>query len=445
MSAPVRQMHLGLFVHAAGHHSAGWRLPDAEFGSLNFPLIRKLTLMAEQACFDMVFFGDKMSTSPQDHPSIIVRFEPTALLGALSSCTSHIGLAATASTTYSEPYQIARQFASLDHLSQGRVGWNVVTSAYDIAHNFTRSSHPPHAERYQTAGEFIEVVRGLWDSWEDDALIGDKVSGQFMDGSKLHTLNHQGDNYQIAGPLNITRGPQGHPVLIQAGSSDAGIALAARIGEVIFTAQQTLEGSREFTQRVKSLAQQQGRPAEHCLVMPGVMPVLGETDEEAWQLLETLQKFSNQQEAFKLLSERLGHDISAYPLDEPLPALPENEQMKSRARLLLDLSHKQGRTLRDLLNLVSAARGHWLLVGSAETVASELIAWFEAGAADGFNIMPPWFPGGLEQFISQVLPLLRARGYFRHHYVADTLRGHLGLPVPANRYSGEQQDAPYPQ
>ncbi|MCA1177353.1 MULTISPECIES: LLM class flavin-dependent oxidoreductase [unclassified Pantoea] len=432
-----RFMRLGLFVHAAGHHSAGWRHPEAEFGSLNFDLIQRLANEAENACFDMVFFGDKLSTSTQDHPSIIVRFEPVALLGALSVSTTRIGLAATASTTYSEPYQLARQFATLDHLSRGRVGWNVVTSAYDVAHNFTQPTHPDHADRYATAHESVQVVKGLWDSWEDDALVGDKSSGQFMDSKKLHTLDHHGEHYHIAGPLNITRGPQGHPVLIQAGSSPAGIALAAATAEVVFTAQQSLSGAQQFYRTLKQQVVQHHRQPEHCLVMPGVMPLLGDTDEDAWQQLAELQAFSNPQEAFRLLNDRLGHDVSGYPLDQPLPELPGTQAMQSRARLLLDLCHKEGRTLADLLNLVSAARGHWLLVGSPQTVADQLIRWFDNEAADGFNIMPAWFPGGLTRFIDQVLPLLRARGYFRSEYQGSTLREHLGLPKPANRYQQE--------
>lgn len=437
MSAQLRQIHLGLFMHAAGHHSSGWRHPDAEFGSLNTQLIQRLANQAEAACFDLIFFGDKLSTSAQDHPSIIVRYEPVALLGALSMTTQHIGLAATASTTYSEPYQLARQFATLDHLSQGRIGWNVVTSAYDVAHNFTRSGHPVHAERYETAREFVTVVKGLWDSWEDGALIADRQSGQYMDGRKLHALNHTGKHYQIAGPLNITRSVQGHPVLIQAGSSPAGIALAAATAEVVFTAQQSLKGAQTFYRDLKSQVVAQGRQPEHCLVMPGVMPLIADTDEAAWQQLAELQAFSNQEESFRLLNDRLGYDVSGYPLDEPLPELPVTQGMMSRARLLLDLCHKEGRTLRDLLNLVSAARGHWLLPGSAQTVADQLISWFRNEAADGFNIMPAWFPDGLTRFIDEVLPLLRKEGLFREQYQGNTLREHLGLPVPVNRYSQE--------
>lgn len=432
-----RHMHLGLFIQAAGHHSAGWRHPDAQFGSLNFDLIKRLTLEAESACFDMVFFGDKLSTSTQDHPSMITRFEPVALLGALSASTQHIGLAATASTTYSEPYQLARQFATLDHLSQGRVGWNVVTSAYDVAHNFTRTTHPNHADRYASAYECVEVVKGLWDSWEDNALVGDKVTGQYMDSSKLHLLDHQGEHYQIRGPLNITRGPQGHPVLIQAGSSASGIALAAASAEVVFTAQQSLTGAQHFYQTVKQEVRRHQRQPEYCLIMPGVMPLIGDTDEQAWEQLAQLQAFSNRDESFRLLNDRLGHDVSAYPLDKPLPELPNSEAMQSRARLLLDLCHKEGHTLGDLLNLVSAARGHWLLVGSAQTVAQQLITWFDNQAADGFNIMPAWFPGGLTRFIAEVLPLLQQRGYFRTAYHGNTLREHLGLPVPTHRHQQE--------
>lgn len=433
MSKPD-QMRLGLFIQAAGHHSAGWRYPGAQSGSENFPLIRQLTLAAERAKFDMVFFGDKLVTTGKEHPSMIVRLEPVALLGALASITEKIGLAATASTTYSEPYTIARQFATLDHLSAGRAAWNVVTTGYDSAANFTRATHPDHAQRYAVAEEFVDVVRGLWDSWEDDAYVCDRDSGVYLDPAKLHGLDHKGEYFSIAGPLNLTRGPQGHPVLIQAGSSGPGMALAARIGEVVFTAQQGLAEAQTFYRDIKDQVIAQGRKPEHCLVMPGVMPILGATAAEAQARFDQLQGWTDQEAALLLVSDRLGQDLSGFDLDQPLPDLPLPQNMKSRAQLLLDLSHRDGLTLRQICNLAAGARGHKIVVGTAQTVADELIAWFEGDAADGFNLMPAYFPEGLEHFIDGVLPILRKHKLFRDEYSGSTLREHLGLPVPANRH-----------
>jgi len=433
MSTPERQMRLGLFIQAAGHHSAGWRYPGAQSGSENFPLIRRLTLAAERAKLDMVFFGDKLVTGPKEHPSMIVRLEPVALLGALASITEQIGLAATASTTYCEPYTVARQFATLDHLSAGRAAWNVVTTGYDSAANFTRA-HPDHAQRYAVAEEFVDVVRGLWDSWEDGAYVRDRETGVYLDPRKLHRLDHKGEHFDIAGPLNITRGPQGHPVLIQAGSSGPGMTLAARIGEVVFTAQQGLEEAQVFYRDLKQQVVEQGRSPEHCLVMPGVMPILGKTRAEAQARFDQLQGWTDQEAALLLVSDRLGQDLSGFDLDQPLPDLPLPQNMQSRARLLLDLSHRDGLTLRQICNLAAGARGHKIMVGTAQTVADELIAWFEGRAADGFNLMPAYFPEGLDDFIDGVLPILRKHKLFRHEYSGSTLREHLGLPIPANRH-----------
>jgi FMN-dependent oxidoreductase (nitrilotriacetate monooxygenase family) len=427
-------MRLGLFIQAAGHHSAGWRYPGAQAGSENFPLIRQLTLAAERAKLDMVFFGDKLVTGPKEHPSMIVRLEPVALLGALASVTEHIGLAATASTTYSEPYTIARQFATLDHLSAGRAAWNVVTTGYDSAANFTRATHPDHAQRYAVAEEFVDVVRGLWDSWEDDAYVRDRDSGVYLDPEKLHGLNHQGEYFSIAGPLNLTRGPQGHPVLIQAGSSGPGMALAARIGEVVFTAQQGLAEAQDFYRELKRQVVAQGRAPQHCLVMPGVMPILGASAAQAQARFDQLQGWTDQEAALLLVGDRLGQDLSGFDLDQPLPDLPLPQNMQSRARLLLDLSHRDGLTLRQICNLAAGARGHKIMVGTPQTVADELIAWFEGEAADGFNLMPAYFPQGLTDFIDGVLPILRKHKLFREEYTGSTLREHLGLPIPANRH-----------
>lgn len=431
-----RQMRLGLFLQGAGHHVAGWRHPDAESGSENLGLIQRLAKTAEDAKFDMVFLADGLSATPDMHPSAALRFEPLTLLSALSMTTSHIGLAATASTTYSEPYHIARSFASLDLLSQGRAAWNVVTTSYDrTAANFSRGNHPNHAERYAMAGEFVDVVKGLWDSWEDDAIVRNKDSGVYFDPAKLHTLDYEGAHFRIKGPLNAPRPPQGHPIVIQAGSSEPGQALAARTADVVFTAQQTLEEASVFYRGLKSQLGQWNRDPSQVHLMPGVFPVIGRTAQEAKDRYEQLQQWVDTSGALSMLSERLGHDISGYPLDGPLPDLPESDQLKSRAKLLTDLARRDNLSLRQLYHLVAGSRGHRIVVGTPLQIADALQEWFEGEAADGFNIMPPYFPGGLNDFVALVLPELRRRGLFRTEYSGRTLRDHLGLSRPASRYA----------
>jgi FMN-dependent oxidoreductase (nitrilotriacetate monooxygenase family) len=426
-------MRLGLFMQAAGHHVAGWRHPLALAGGENLPLIRRLAETAEAGKFDLFFLGDSLTGGAEQHPSALSRMEPIALLSALAMVTSRIGLAATASTTYSEPFHVARAFASLDHISAGRAGWNVVTTAYaGAAENFTRGAHPVHAERYAIAEEFLDVVRGLWDSFADDALVKDKASGVYVDPARLHALNHKGKYFSVAGPLNLSRPPQGHPVLIQAGSSGPGQAFAARIAEVVSTAQQTLEEGRIFYDALKTWVQQVGRDPAHCHIMPGVCPVIGATEAEARALYAHLQGGIDPKAAIKMLSDRLGHDISGYDLDGALPDLPQSDQLQSRAKLLTDLAHRQNLTLRELYYLVAGARGHRIVWGTPVQIADALEEWFAGGAADGFNIMPPFFPDQFERFVEDVLPILRARGLFRHDYEGQTLREHLGLPRPEN-------------
>ncbi|WP_369053345.1 LLM class flavin-dependent oxidoreductase [Burkholderia gladioli] len=435
-AAERRQMRLGLFLQGAGHHVAGWRHPEAESGSENFELLRRVVQTAERAKFDMVFLADDLTSGPDAHPSMAQRFEPLTLLSALAMHTTHIGLAATASTTYSEPYHLARVFASLDRLSGGRAAWNVVTTSYDrTAANFTRGNHPDHAERYEMAGEFVDVVKGLWDSWDEDAVIRDKARGVYFDPAKVHALDHEGRFFRIKGPLNASRPPQGHPVVIQAGSSGPGQDLAARIAEVVFTAQQTLEEAQVFYRDLKGRLAKFGRAGQALHVMPGVFPVIGRTEREAREKYEQLQQWIDTSGALSLLSDRLGHDVSRYPLDGPLPELPESDQLKSRAKLLTDLARRENLTLRQLYYLVAGARGHRIVWGTAGQVADALEEWFTQDAADGFNIMPPYFPGGLDDFVEQVVPELQRRGLFRTEYAGSTLREHLGLPRPASRYA----------
>jgi FMN-dependent oxidoreductase (nitrilotriacetate monooxygenase family) len=431
-----RQIKLGLFIQAAGHHVAGWRYPGAQSRAESLPLLQRIAQTAERGKFDLVFLGDGLTTSADAAASVAARFEPLTLLSALAVSTSHVGLAATASTTYGEPYHIARLFASLDHLSGGRAAWNIVTtSGASAAANFSKEEHLDHARRYARAGEFVEVVKGLWDSFEDGAILQDKETGRYLDKDKVHRLDHRGGHFSVAGPLNVSRTPQGHPVLIQAGSSDTGQDLAARFGEVIFTAQQTIEEGLAFSDSLRSRLPAVGRRREDVLIMPGVMPVIGGTEQEARAIYQALEEGIDLNQALRVLSERLGSDVSVYPLDEPLPSLPETDGIKSRAKLFTDLARRESLTIRQLARLAAGARGHRIIIGTPEQVAADFIRWFEAGAADGFNVMPPYFPAGLDAFVDHVVPLLQKRGLFRTEYEGTTLRDNLGLPVPENRYT----------
>ncbi|HZP99042.1 MAG TPA: LLM class flavin-dependent oxidoreductase [Reyranella sp.] len=428
-------MRLGVFVQTPGHHVAGWRHPDAVTeGWPNFALMQHIAATAEAARFDMFFLGDGFATGYAEHPSTIGKFEPMTLLAALAMTTKHLGLAATGSTTYAEPYHVARSFASLDHLSGGRAAWNVVTTAYAKSSAVFGRPHPPHAERYAMAEEFVEACRLLWDSWDDDAFIGDKASGLFVRPGSLHIPNFRGKYFAVEGGLNVPRCPQGHPVLIQAGSSGPGQALAARIADVVFTAQNDLSEALAFYKGLKAQAAGFGRDPAGVLVMPGVFPVVGRTEKEAQDIFADLNsRIDTTPQALTVLSDRLGTDMSIYPLDEPLPSLPETEHLKSRAALLIEMARRDRLTLRQLFHRVAAARGHLLLVGTGRQIADELQRWFEAGAADGFNVMPPFFPGQFDAFASEVVPILQERGLVRAEYKGATLRENLGLRRPADR------------
>jgi FMN-dependent oxidoreductase (nitrilotriacetate monooxygenase family) len=430
-----KQMHLGLFLQGAGHHVSGWRHPDAEAGSENFDLLRRVAKQAEDAKFDMVFLADGLTSGVDAHPSMVARFEPLTLLSALAMVTDKIGLAATASTTYGEPYHTARAFASIDHLSHGRAAWNIVTTSYArTANNFSKS-HPEHDERYAVAEEFVDVVRGLWDSWDDDAFPKDKENGVYADPNKVHVLNHAGKYYSVQGPLNIPRSPQGHPVLIQAGSSGPGQDLAARIADIVFTAQQSLAEAQAFYASLKDRVVKAGRNPDSVAVMPGFMPVIGDSFEDAAEKLKELNRWTDIKSAMPLLEERIGHSLADYDLDGPLPDLPISDQLRSRAELLRDLARRENLTIRDLALRVAAGRGHHIVLGTAEQIADRMQEWFEGKAADGFNVMPPYFPGGLEDFNRQVVPILQDRGLFRTEYTGSTLRDHLNIARPEIKHT----------
>ncbi|ODN71761.1 LLM class flavin-dependent oxidoreductase [Methylobrevis pamukkalensis] len=431
--ASTKMMHLGAFALASGHHVAGWRLPGAQAGSENLELLKHIAMTAERGKFDLFFLADALNTSPTMHPSMVVRLEPLTLLSVLSTVTSRIGLAATASTTYSEPYNLARLFASLDHLSGGRAAWNIVAGAFPAAAaNFSLKEHPEHSERYRIAAEFVEVAKGLWNSWEDDAVVMDKDSGVYVDAAKMHVLDHHGAHFNVKGPLNISRPPQGYPVFIQAGASDTGRDLAASVAEIVFAVLQDLDTAKAFADDLRGRVRKFGRNVDHLKIMPGVCPIVGESEKDARAKLAELGARADAATSLRVLSERMGHDLSAFDLDAPMPQLPPSGMMQGHAVTLAALAARDGLTLRELRDFTSAAMGHRLLLGTPEQIADGLEEWFVAGAADGFNVMPPWFPGALDDFVDHVVPVLQKRGLFRTEYEGTTLRDHLGLPRPAH-------------
>lgn len=366
------------------------------------------------------------------------QFEPLTLLAALSVVTEHIGLIATSTTSYNVPYHVARKYASLDHLSGGRAGWNLVTSDNAAeAQNFGRDEHLGHAERYSRAREFHAVVTGLWDSWQDDAFVRDKSSGQYYDPAKLHVLDHQGEHFRVKGPLNVARPPQGYPVIVQAGSSEAGRELAAQTAEVVFTAQTSLASAQAFYADLKGRLARYGRGADSLKVMPGVFVVVGQSESEAREKYESFQQWVEPEVGVALLGRMLGNfDLSQYPLDGPLPALPLTESgQQSRQKLLVELAGKDNLSLAELGRKIAGGRGHYSLIGTPAQIADELQGWFEEGAADGFNVLVPHLPGGLQDFAGAVVPELQRRGLFRTEYEGKTLRENLGLARPKNQFA----------
>ncbi|MCY9383816.1 LLM class flavin-dependent oxidoreductase [Bacillus inaquosorum] len=440
MTSKKKQIKLGVFLAGTGHHVASWRHPDAPSdASMKLDYFKDLAKTAERGKLDMLFLADSLSIDSKSHPNVLTRFEPFTLLSALAQVTSRIGLTATASTTYSEPFHIARQFASLDHLSNGRAGWNVVTSSIEsTALNFSGEKHLEHHLRYQRAEEFVEVVKGLWDSWEEDAFIRNKETGEFFEKEKMHELNHKGEYFSVRGPLNVSRTPQGQPVIIQAGSSGDGKALAARTAEVIFTAQNHLESAQEFYQSIKEQAAEFGRDPEKIAIMPGIFPIIADTEEEAQAKYEELQDLIIPSVGLQILQNYLGGiDLSSYPLDGPLPKLDADASnaVKSRFKLVQEMAERDNMTIRELYKYVAGSRGHHIFVGTPEQLADKMQEWVDKKACDGFNIMPPLLPEGIEVFVDKVVPILQERGVFRKEYEGTTLREHFGLEKPVNRYA----------
>ncbi|MBU5379798.1 MAG: LLM class flavin-dependent oxidoreductase [Pantoea sp.] len=428
-SSAKNRLRLGLFVQPVGHHVSGWRLTEELGAPTDIDWLIRLAQKAEVGRFDLFFVGDALATSMYRLPSTMARLEPLTMLSAVAVNTRRIGLAATASTTFSDPFTMARTFSSLDHISRGRAAWNVVTSfSADVAKNFSRDDMPNHAERYARAREFLQVTSKLWEGWEEGAVEPDPASGRYFVNDKINPINHVGEHFQVQGPLNITRSPQGRPVIIEAGSSADGQRLAAETAEVVFTAAASLEEAQAFYQSQKAQVAAAGRNPDHVVIMPGVMPIVGRTREEAkalWKELNTLVDIDN---GLKQLSLRFGMDLSTYPLDGPVPEVPLGEGNQSRVKLMTDMAKRENLTLRELAAIAAGSRGHRVIVGTAEDIADDFQLWLEQGGADGFNIMPAIMPEQLDLFVALVIPELRRRGLFPTDYAYATLRENLGLP-----------------
>lgn len=443
-----KKLRLGAFLPGAGQHVAAWRHPDAASSSVfDFEYYKRLAQTAERGLFDAYFLADGLSVNFGGDASgkrdRSTGFEPVTLFSALSTVTKNIGFIATASTTYEDPYLLARKFASLDHLSAGRSGWNVVTSTDDAtARNFGRAQQAVATDRYDRAEEFVDTVTQLWDSWEDDAFIRDKASGQFFDPAKLHPPHHKGKHFSVDGALNVPRPPQGYPVIVQAGQSEPGLELAARTAEVVFTAQQSLEDAQAFYRELKGRLPKFGRTADQLKIMPGVSIYVAATEEEAKAKLRQLNDLIAPEAGLGLLAHLAGGtDLSQYPLDGPFPELPKTVGWVSRQQMMVDIAHKHGFSIRQLYEWVATARGHWTIVGTPAQVVDQLQEWFENEAADGFNILPPVLPGSLDDFVDLVIPELQRRGLFRTAYEGKTLRENLGLARPENQHLLVRQEA----
>lgn len=433
-----RQLHFNLFINSRGHHEASWRHPDASALPLtDIHYYQGLAQKAEAGLFDSIFLADQLAARDDVERAPRVWLEPITALGALAMSTSRVGLIATASTTYTEPYNLARQFASLDFISNGRVGWNIVTSwSAPAARNYGDDSQVSHAERYARAEEFMQVAKGLWDSWADDTILDDRESGRYARVDRIHPIDHAGDFYKVAGPLNIPRCPQGWPVLVQAGSSDTGRRFAARHAEAVFTAHMEKATAQAFYTDLKSLTREVGRREDQIHILPGLSAMIGSTEAEAQCLAQDLNDLADPEVGRKRLSSRFGgFDFSHLPLDTPLK--PEDfpdpgtvEAARSRTELIVGLVRNEGLTLRQLLSKLAGARGHFTFAGTPEQAADLIEDWFTSGAADGFNLMPPLLPMMLDTFVDEVIPILQKRGLFRTAYTGKTLREHYGLMRP---------------
>lgn len=436
-----RKLRFGTIIHGVGGNISGWRHPEVPTdASVNFEFYKAQAQKSEEGKFDFVFIADGLHINKHSIPHFLNRFEPITILSALAAVTSRIGLAGTLSTSYSEPFNVARQFSSLDHISGGRAGWNVVTSPLEkTALNFSKTieEHPDHPKRYKIAAEYIDVAKGLWDSWEDDAFVRDKETGVFFDPEKLHELNHRGEFFSVSGPLNIARSKQGRPIIFQAGSSEDGKNLAAKEADAVFTGHPSLEEAQKFYQDVKSRAAAFGRNPDEILILPGIGPIIGHTEEEAEQKYQEIANLVTIDKALAYLGRFFEHhDFSQYPLDEPFPELGDlgSNSFKSGTDRMKQEAKEKKLTLRQVA--LQSATPRTPFIGTPEIVADRIQEWFEGRGADGF-IIGTNIPSNLTDFIDHVVPILQKRGLFRTEYESDTLRGNLGLPYPINRYAKE--------
>ncbi|MCB8958016.1 MAG: LLM class flavin-dependent oxidoreductase [Nocardioides sp.] len=437
-----RQLSLNAFLHDTGHHEASWRHPDSgaeRLGDVRW--YQDIARKAEAAKLDAVFLADGPAWwgSAYRSPN---RFEPITLLTAIATATERIGLIATASTTFHEPYNLARLFASLDQVSGGRAGWNIVTTWSEAAaHNFGLDAVPETEERYARAQEFVDVVSQLWDSWEDDALVVDRASGTYVDVDKVHPIDHVGRFLKVRGPFSAPRPPQGRPVYIQAGSSNEGRAFAARNAEAIFTAHQTLADAQAFYRDIKTKAQGFGRDADHVKILPGISPFVADTAAEAEELYRSFNELTVPEYGLQALEGMAGVSLRHLDLDERVPAEAFGragsvlDNNRSRLQVVANIVERDRPTLRELLHRLAGGRGHNVVHGRPVQVADTIETWFTEGAADGFNVMPPLYPQLLDTFVEQVVPILQERGLFRTEYAGSTLREHYGLPRPESQYA----------
>lgn len=444
MSTQQRQMSIGMNILGFGAHAAAWREAEAPARALtDLDYFTHIARVSERGTLDAIFLADGPALAGDVSRQPSGRLEPTVLLTAIALATRHIGVIATASSTFNDPYNLARRLASVDHLSAGRAAWNVVTTYNDAAaQNFGQAGSALHAERYGRAEEFVEVVQKLWDSWEDDAIVGDAARGVYADPARIHTIDHLGKHFSVRGPLNVPRSPQGRPVIVQAGSSEGGKTLGSRYADAIFTTQTTLADGQAFYQEMKNRARAWGRNPEHLKIMPGLSTVIGSTEAEARARFDRLNAYLGENTLAQQIAFRIGIPLEELDLDAELPWQrigPVSEFKGSHGFLeaQLNLARREKLSVRELSRRILV--GHRLIVGTPEQVADSLEQWFLAGAADGFNIMPDMFPSGVEVFVDEVVPLLRKRGVFRHEYAGSTLREHLGLPHPRSRYERTSQ------
>jgi len=436
----ARHLHLGAFMRPVSIHTAWWRYPGA-YPDANFNLRHLIDFAQtlERGRFDAFFMADhlavlNMPMAALKRSATATSFDPLTLLPALAMVTKHLGLIATASTTFEPPYLIARRFASLDYISGGRAGWNLVTTSNpDAALNFGLTEHMEHGERYRRAREFFDVVTGLWDSWADDAFIRDVENGVYFDPARLHVLDHQGEFFSVRGPLNIARPIQGWPVIVQAGASEAGRQIAAETAEVIFASGGKLSDAQSFYADVKGRMTKLGRSPDHLKILPGALVVVGETAAEAREKRARLDSLVHPDSGIASLSIALGHDSSRFDLDAPLPEIPESNASKSGRQRIIARARRENLTVRDLAR-IAGSYGGLALVGTPEMIGDQMEEWLYADACDGFNIMFPYVPGGLDDFVDQVVPELQRRGLFRREYEGKTLRENLGLSRPENRF-----------